>query len=194
MRKSKISRKPLPLREWQAQQRYDVRKRERLRRWVFGIGFGAAILATTIAVPPRSFFVWNASSSTPIGLYYIGSDHSLKRGDLVAVWLPEPMRRLAAQRRYLPRNIPAIKRIAAIRGDKVCAVGEHIYVNGHRVTNRLIVDSKGHAMPWWEGCRALGQGDIFLLNSDAVKSFDGRYTGITKTSDVLGQATLLCAG
>lgn len=194
MRKSKIFGKPLPLNEWQMVQRAKARKRTRIWRWIIGIGVGTIFLAATIALPPRPFFIWNASASTPIGLYYIGPAHFLKRGDLVAVRLPEPMRRLAAERRYLPRNIPALKRIVAVQGDSVCAIGRRIFVNGESVAERLIVDSKGRSMPLWEGCRTLGWGDLFLLNSGVRNSFDGRYIGITKTSDVLGKATLLCAG
>ncbi|MFT5331035.1 MAG: conjugative transfer signal peptidase TraF [Parasphingorhabdus sp.] len=194
MRKSKIFGKPLPLNEWQMVQRAKARKRTRIWRWIIGIGVGTTLLAATIAFPLRPLLIWNASASTPIGLYYIGSAPFLKRGDLVAVWLPEPMRGLAAERRYLPRNIPALKRIVAVQGDRVCAIGRRIFVNGESVAERLIVDSKGRPMPLWEGCRALGLGDLFLLNSGARNSFDGRYIGVTKTSDVLGKATSLCPG
>ena len=137
MRKSRKTGIPLPLCEWQKTQRIKAEQRKGLRRWMFGIGVGSAVLVTTIAFPPRPFFVWNASASTPIGLYYIGSDVALNRGDLVAVWLPERMRQFAAQRHYLPRNIPALKRIVAINGDTVCAAGKHIYVNRKHTADRL---------------------------------------------------------
>ncbi|PHR19449.1 MAG: S26 family signal peptidase [Sphingopyxis sp.] len=188
------SRKPLPLREWQKAQRIRAERRKRLPRWMVAMGIGSAVLMATIALPPRPLFVWNASASTPIGLYYIGSRAALKRGDPVAVWLPELMRRFAAERRYLPRNIPALKRVAAINGDTVCAAGKHVYVEGKLTAERQSVDTKGRAMPLWEGCKTLGQGELFLLNSDAKNSFDGRYIGITKASDVIGKVTFLCAG
>ena len=35
------------------------------------IGLGAAALATTIALPPTPWLVWNASASAPIGLYAV---------------------------------------------------------------------------------------------------------------------------
>lgn len=194
MRKSRKAGAPLPLREWQKVQRIKAEKRKRLQRWAVGISIGSALLVTTIALPPRPWFVWNASASTPIGLYYIGSRTAFKRGELVAVRLPEPMRQFAAERRYLPRNIPALKRIAAVHGDTICAFENRVFVNGKQFTDRLSVDTKDRVMPHWEGCKNLGQGELFLLNSDVKNSFDGRYIGTIKASDVIGKATLLCAG
>lgn len=194
MCKSRKTSSPLPVREWQEAQRVKADHRKRLRRWIVGIGIGSAVLATTIVLPPRPWFVWNASASTPIGLYYIGSRTALKRGDLVAVRLPELVRQFAAERHYLPRNIPALKRIAAIHGDTICAAGDRIYMNGIHAADRRSIDTMGRPMPLWEGCQTLGQGELFLLNSDVKNSFDGRYIGITQTFDVIGKATLICTG
>jgi type IV secretory pathway protease TraF len=47
-------------------------------------------------------------------------------------------------------------------------------------------------MPWWEGCRKIGQGELFLL-MDSSLSFDGRYFGISRMEDLVGRAKLLWA-
>lgn len=188
------SRKPLPLREWQKAQQIRAERRKRLRRWLVCIGAGLGLLLITIAFPLRPWFIWNASASTPVGLYYIGFDEALKRGDLVALRLPKSVRLFAAERHYLPGNIPALKRIVAVQNDTVCAAGNRIFVNGKQMVHRLPADTKGRAMPFWEGCKTLRRGDLFLLNEDAKNSFDGRYIGITQTSDVIGKVTLLWAG
>ncbi len=102
-------------------------------------------------------------------------------------WAPEPYRSLAAERHYLPSNVPLVKRVAAVVGDRVCAQGHAILVNGRRVASRLEVDGKGRSMPWWRGCRTLIAGEYLLL-MDAAASFDGRYFGISREADLVGKA------
>jgi type IV secretory pathway protease TraF len=116
----------------------------------------------------------------------------LKSGDMVIAWTPKPVRQLAAVRQYVPFNVPLVKRVAAIGGDRVCAVGRTITVNGRRAAVRRTSDSAGRRMPWWSGCRKLGAGEYFLL-MDGPDSFDGRYFGLTQRRDVVGRAVLLWA-
>jgi type IV secretory pathway protease TraF len=39
----------------------------------------------------------------------------------------------------------------------------------------------------------LGEGELFLLTGESSDSFDGRYFGVSKQSDIIGKATLLWA-
>jgi len=157
------------------------------------IGLGAAALATTIALPPTPWLVWNASASAPIGLYAVSGRQDIASGDMVLVRVPDRWRRLAAERRYIPINIPLVKRVAAAPGDRVCARGREIYVNGHPVAERREADGRGRPMPWWNGCVMLRSGALFLL-MDSPDSFDGRYFGPTSRGDVIGEARLLWRG
>jgi type IV secretory pathway protease TraF len=100
---------------------------------------------------------------------------------------------MAAQRRYIPANVPLVKRVAAVAGDEVCALGQEIFVNGKWVVERRIADSKGRPMKWWSGCVRLRGGQLFLLMSDSPASFDGRYFGVTEGGLVVGKARLLWA-
>ena len=45
---------------------------------VFGIGF-----ASFVTMPVK--LLWNATASTPVGLYSLGAPDTLKRGDFIAV-------------------------------------------------------------------------------------------------------------
>src|SRR3546814_12708104 len=78
----------------------------------------AAVILTLIA-PPRPLLIWNVSRSAPIGLYVVGSDQPPAPGDMVAARLAPPWRAFASARRYLPANVPLIKRIAAAAGDQI---------------------------------------------------------------------------
>lgn len=145
----------------------------------------SAALGLASIMKPRPLLVWNASASVPIGLYSLTSAAQPKRGDLVLVRLPEGARTLASDRRYLPSDTPAIKRVAAADGDVVCAVDGVVSINATRSARVLNRDSQGRVLKSWSGCSTLKMGQIFLLN-DASASFDGRYFGPSSSTDVVG--------
>ena len=109
------------------------------------------------------------------------------RGSLALAIPDVQIASFAATRGYLPNGIPLIKRIAAVAGDQVCAEGDDISINAVSVAKRLPADHKGRPLPSWAGCRTLGKGDVFLLMADVSDSFDGRYFGVTKLSDIAGR-------
>jgi type IV secretory pathway protease TraF len=109
---------------------------------------------------------------------------------MVAAWLPPSARSLAAKRGYLPRGIPAVKRIVAASGDRICANRSMVLVNGLAMGRRLALDPHGRAMPRWTGCRRLRDGE-YLLMTDNPLSFDGRYFGLTHEEELIGRATLI---
>ena len=100
---------------------------------------------------------------------------------------------LAARRHYLPANVPLVKRVVAVAGDTVCAVGPVVSVNGAVVAERRRFDAARRRLPWWEGCATLGEGALLLLMIDVPDSFDGRYFGPTGAEDVIGRARLIWA-
>ena len=104
-----------------------------------------------------------------------------------------PWRALAAQRHYLPANIPLVKWVVATQGDEICAKGAEVSINGLPAVTRRARDARGRILPWWEGCRTLGRGEAFLLMADASASFDGRYFGVTRGADIVGKAQFLWA-
>lgn len=145
----------------------------------------AALEPGTLAHPiPR--IVWNATASAPVGLYRV-EPARLRRGDFVLAWLPDSARHLAAQRDYLPANVPLVKRIAAMAGDTVCSENARVTINGIAVAMVLTADSRGRALPHWSGCRTLGQHEVFLLARDVPDSFDGRYFGFIETRAIIGK-------
>jgi conjugative transfer signal peptidase TraF len=147
-------------------------------------------LAGTLFWRPRPFLVWNASPSSPVGLYAVSPGNSPRAGETVIAWPPPAARRLAASRNYLPSGVPLVKFAAAVSGGCVCARLGRIFVNGRSAALRRTRDPSGRPMPWWSGCKRLEKGDLFLLSSGA-NAFDGRYFGLTKASEVIGRARLL---
>ena len=181
----------LPLLEWGDQLRQAKRERRNLGRRVAVIGAVITLVGLTIAFPPAPRFVWNASASAPIGLYAVTPGATVEPGDMVIARIPDPSRMMAAERRYIPANVPLVKRVAAVAGDEVCALGREIFVNGTWVVERRVSDAKGRPMPWWSGCVRLRGRQLFLLMADSPGSFDGRYFGVTEGGLIVGKARLL---
>jgi type IV secretory pathway protease TraF len=134
--------------------------------------------------------IWNASPSSPVGLYSV-TQAVPGTGEMAVAWPPGPVRRLAAGRSYLPRGVPLVKHVAAVAGDRVCAKGARIFINGREAAVRRVADPGGRPMPWWSGCTPLGRGDLFLLSPVGPLAFDGRYFGVTRRLDIVGKARLL---
>lgn len=178
---------------WGDQLRADKQRRRILGRRVVITGVGIALLGLTMAFPPAPRLVWNASASAPVGLYAVTPGAAVDTGDMVIARVPDPWRMMAAQRRYIPANVPLVKRVAAVAGDEVCALGHEIFVNGKWVVERRIADPSGRPMKWWSGCVRLRGHQLFLLMPGSPASFDGRYFGVTESSLVVGKARLLWA-
>lgn len=148
---------------------------------------GIAVLGATELAHPTPRLVWNATASAPIGLYRVKSAMDLRRGDFVLAWLPDAARRLAAERAYLPANVPLVKRVVALPGDTVCSEHVRVTINGITVATALAADKLGRPLPHWSGCRTLGQKQLFLLMPSVRDSFDGRYFGPIATSAIIGK-------
>lgn len=184
----------LPLFRWGEElRRHRVARRSSRLRTLAAAGSAAAVTAllATLLWPPRPLLVWNASASSPIGLYHVGPAGGVRPGEMVIAWPPDDARELGARRRYIPRNVPLVKRVAAAAGDRVCAIGEAIFVNGRLETLRRTVDASGRPLPWWTGCEDIAEGDLFLLTPEVRDAFDGRYFGVTSEHQILGRARLI---
>ena len=188
-----VERRDLPLFAWGETLRAARRRRRNLQRRTSVVALGCACVVATIVAPPLPRLVWNASASAPVGLYWVRPGARIVTGNTVIAWTPAPVRRLAAERRYVPLNVPLVKRVAGVEGDRICAIGATILVNHRKVATRRVSDGQGRPMPWWSGCWTLGEGEYFLLMPDVADSFDGRYFGVAEQADVIGRAQLLWA-
>lgn len=193
MTRRRNSTSEAPLLAWGEALRARARRRLKLHRIALGIAAGTLALGLTIAFPPAPRLVWNASASAPIGLYWVSPGAPIAQGNMVIARVPERYRHMAAERRYLPMNVPLVKRVAAGPGDEICALGGSIFLDGKPIVRRLEKDGKGRPMPRWQGCIRLRWGQYFLLMTDSPASFDGRYFGISTASDIFGPARLIWA-
>ena len=145
-------------------------------------------LGTSAFVDPPKTLIWNASASAPIGLYAVNRTDDLHVTDLVAVIAPPLIAEFMADRGYLQRGVPMMKRVLALPGQTVCRHGIDIIAYGSTIGHARERDNSGRKMPVWQGCRRIGDDELFLMNFDAPDSVDGRYFGPFLRGSVIGRA------
>src|SRR5690606_36532126 len=91
-----------------------------------------AALGIAIAglVPTVPRLVWNASASVPIGFYTVAPADRIEVPDLVAVMPPQPLASFMVERGYVAREVPLLKRVIGLPGQRVCREGHAITVDG----------------------------------------------------------------
>ena len=147
----------------------------------------ASAVASFVSLPNK--LIYNGSQSAPIGFYWIDQEPVL-RGDYVFVRIPERVRKLIQDRRYLPPKVPLLKRVIGLTGDRSCRPDEQVLMNGKAIATALKRDGAGQKLPDWQGCHSLSEENIFLLQ-DHPHSFDGRYFGPVDRALIIGRATRL---
>jgi conjugative transfer signal peptidase TraF len=145
-------------------------------------------VAVTASVKFQAKLIWNASASVPIGLYAVRRAGALHVGELVVVTPPEPLASFLADRGYLPKGVPLLKHILALPRQTVCRIGDSISVDGLPVGRAFARDRRGRTLPAWQGCRAITDGEVFLMNRRPADSLDGRYFGPLPAAAIRGRA------
>ncbi|MEW4459979.1 S26 family signal peptidase [Roseibium algicola] len=162
----------------------------RRRKFIFALtGLSAALTLSSLVSTWQPRLIWNASASVPVGLYFAQPVGRLEIGDLVAVVPPKALADFLAKREYLPRGVPLIKHVIALPGTGVCRKGATIFVGGWSHGEARGHDRLGRSLPRWQGCRGLGEGEIFLMNPDAPDSLDGRYFGPLPVTAITAKLT-----
>lgn len=160
------------------------------RRWraLTAMFAGAAALLAPMVIEITPAFIWNASDSVPIGLYRLRSADKLFVTELLAVQPPEPLATFLDLNGYLPAGLPMLKRVLALPGQTVCRTGLSISVDDVAVGEAKDHDRRGRPLPKWQGCRVVGDGELFLMNWQSDDSLDGRYFAFLQASSVIGGA------
>ena len=148
-------------------------------------------IAAASAVDWPMKLIWNATASAPIGFYTVEPADALDVPELVAVMPPEPLAAFMAERGYIAGGIPLLKRVVGLSGQRVCRNGSTVTVDGIEMGEALERDSLGRDLPIWQGCRVIGDDQLFLMNWEVRDSLDGRYFGPIPAASVIGRAVPL---
>lgn len=145
---------------------------------------GVAVTLLSFA-PTRPALIWNFSPSVPEGLYWL-QDGAWVRHDLVAVAPTGKAQATLLNYGVIAPSRVLLKRVAGVAGDTVCRSSNTISINGEPVAIALATFAN-RQLPVWSGCSTLSSGQIFLLG-EHPRSFDGRYFGPSRASDVVGRS------
>ena len=160
-------------------------------KWVYvslTVLFLTALWAPKIINPDPKLF-YNPSQSSEIGWYYVEPVASLSVGDLVVARLPEEAANFAHDRGYLPRNLPVIKTIGGIAGERYCIKDGELQIEERVSLSLLSLDSQGRALPEPpEMCAEISDGFVLLISQRIAQSFDSRYFGEVAVSNIIGLA------
>ena len=147
-----------------------------------------AVLAGVMVAKPSPIYIWNGSESVPAGLYRVRTASTHYVSELVAIQPPEPLATYLDRNGYLPTGVPMLKRVLAHPGQTVCRNGSTIAVDGIAMGEARERDRRGRALPVWEGCYVVGEGQLFLMNWQSANSLDGRYFGMMPAKAIVGRA------
>ena len=141
------------------------------------------IILNILGIYTRKYFVLNISSSIPIGIYKVDKSIDFKREDIVTF----------STKKYKDildypgsiKNITFSKYIAGISGDYIRIENNKIYVNNKEKGNIFKVDGLNNKLPQLKEKEYIVKEDeVFVLGTND-KSFDSRYYGCIKKSDVI---------
>jgi conjugative transfer signal peptidase TraF len=121
-------------------------------------------------------------------VYSVEPVEQLAVTNLVVAMPPNSLATFLAERVYVPLGVPLIKRVLAVGGQSVCRNELAISIDGIAIGMALAHDRQGRPLPAWQGCRAIAQDEVFLMNWDEPTSFDGRYFGPIPLCALIGRA------
>ncbi|MFC0217563.1 S26 family signal peptidase [Pseudochelatococcus lubricantis] len=150
--------------------------------------FAAMGVAIAAFIPTPTRLIWNATASAPIGIYTITPADRLEVPELVAINLLEPLADFMVERGYVGRDVPLLKRVLGLAGQRVCRIGRVITVDDVEMGEALERDRTGRDLPVWQGCRRIADDELFLMNWEVRDSLDSRYFGPIPASAVIGRA------
>ena len=160
-------------------------------------GYVMATYVAMLGVGALAFFhpaprlIWNATASTPTGLYALQPAGRLHARELVAVRPPEPISRYLADGGFLPKGVPLLKHVTAVAGQTVCRAGDAITVDQIEVGMARDRDHLGRPLPRWSGCHTVTPAEVFLMNPTVPDSLDGRYFGPFPITSIIARAVPL---
>ncbi|WP_423787222.1 S26 family signal peptidase [Hyphomonas chukchiensis] len=154
------------------------------------IGIGTLWIGSILR--PDPFLFYNPSASAPVGWYRILPERPIARGDLVAARLPVEAEVLASARGYLPGDIPVIKTVWALPGDRICMDDTTLQVSDRPPLPIRHQDLSGRPLtPWRHGCTRLRPDEVLILSNRIDESFDSRYFGPVRAGDIIGRVAFI---
>lgn len=156
-----------------------------------GAAIGSATLVAVCLIgtklPAQLGYCLNITPSEPVGIYRRVAGRA-DRGALVLLNQPHDSA-ASILGRYLPANIPLIKRVAAIAGDLVETSAYGVRINGNLWSDSapLTHDLEGRSLrPYPFGIYRVPTGQLWVM-SNHPRGLDSRYFGPVTESSVISR-------
>jgi len=137
-------------------------------------------------------FTLNSTDSLPKGIYYTKPPvpGSITRGTLVCFKPPGWTHPYIYGRHWARDGAPLMKPVGAVAGDHVVVTHEAIFINGTSIGPMRDKDSQGRPLPQQPGPESyiVPDGFVLPLSTHIPNSFDGRYFGCIRISQLLSVA------
>ena len=131
----------------------------------------------------------NLTDSEPMGLYRLEEfDGKLRRGDVIVMAVPSEFRQYVYGRGWLPEGWALFKHVGAVAGDTYCISESTLTINGVTIGPVYETDQEGLPLPRLHGYRQVPAGFFLPVATRIKRSFDGRYMGPVRTSEIRGVA------
>lgn len=135
-------------------------------------------------------WLWPLTPSIAPGLYTLQplpASAPIRRGEIAVFAVPARVAELVRSRTYLHPDLPLMKPVAALAGDRVCTEGQQVTVNGRSYGPVRRTDQAGRTLPQYHYCGPLPAGQVYVL-SPHPHSFDSRHFGPVAHADLIGKA------
>ncbi|HAW6249039.1 TPA: conjugative transfer signal peptidase TraF [Legionella pneumophila] len=140
----------------------------------------------------------NMTDSIPVGVYRITDIKNLKNS--FVIFCPEinPAFQRARDRGYIGSGLcPGgygylMKKVVALRGDKISVTDEGVFVNHQRIPFSKPISADGMNRPllqWRTRDYQLKEDEVLTMTSQSTWSFDSRYYGPVHTGQIKGMIT-----
>ncbi|WP_238536973.1 S26 family signal peptidase [Caulobacter sp. AP07] len=127
----------------------------------------------------------NTSPSEPLG-FYVRVSAEPAVGQVIAFRPPPGAWPYVGAAMPERARTSILKTIRAGEGDAVCAAAQHLAINGRILAAIARTDRRGRPLPQWGGCRQLRRDEYFVFSARIPNSFDSRYYGPVRRTDVIG--------
>jgi conjugative transfer signal peptidase TraF len=157
-------------------------------RLLGGATLGLVCVAAAAAITGARI---NTSYSLPLGIYVRTYD---SRAQLIEFCPIQPFAAESSERAYRTRStacpdraVPLLKPVVAVAGDRVVLAADGIRVNGRLLpkTAPLFRDGAGRSLrPWPLGSYLVERGTVWVASTYNLGSYDSRYMGPIKTTQI----------
>lgn len=113
------------------------------------------------------------------------------RNEILVFTPPAKGMKYLEQHKWLHKDTWVMKEAFGIPGDNVCLKNNTVFINSHPIAKTLTTYKPGHLLPKLSLCRKLGFNEYMMMSTHIKRSFDSRYFGPVKRSEIYGRAIKL---